>query len=227
MNIADTWANLERDQAWREQEIRFLEGRLVEIPLEGDQELFRRSIIVMLYAHFEGFCKLAFLTYITAINAESIKCAEANYAIAAASLNDVFAELRDPSTKCPEFRNSLPDDTKLHRFARDREFVERSQEITSKLVTIPDSIVDTEDNLKPIVLRKLLFRLGFQHDGLKNVEGSIHQLLEARNTIAHGVSTRGIDEKSYDRLKGAAYTVMNEVRRTVMLSLLNQDYLRK
>src|SRR5947209_14350430 len=34
--------------------------------------------------------------------------------------------------KNSEFRNALPDDSKLHRFARDREFVEKSDNFSDK-----------------------------------------------------------------------------------------------
>src|SRR5215510_14403809 len=120
MNIADLWAEIEEDQAWRLDEIRFFQNQLTLIPNEEKHDQFRRALILLLYAHFEGFCKFVLSLYVNTINGEDITCGEANHTIAAAALSDLFQTLRDPGSKCPEFRSSLPDDTQLHRFARDR-----------------------------------------------------------------------------------------------------------
>src|SRR5206468_479036 len=113
------------------------------IAAEDQQNQFRRALILILYAHFEGFCKFALTLYVNAVNSESIACGEANYAIAAASLADLFMAIRDPERKCPEFRRQLPDETALHRFARDREFVERTADFDRRTVRIPDRVVET------------------------------------------------------------------------------------
>ena len=226
MNVAELWAQIEAEQEWRQQEIRFFERIMSTLERDEDQNQFRRALVMLVYAHFEGFCKFAFLHYVAAINSESLKRKEANYALVAASMDEVFRELREPNKKCQEFKNELPDDTKLHRFARDREFIERCSDIDSSIVLVPDTVVDTESNLKPVVLRKILFRLGFQHDILHHIEGNIQQLLKDRNEIAHGALRDGIPEARYHRVREAAYTAMDEVRRHVMAALTNQAYLR-
>src|SRR5574337_1061994 len=163
MNIPELWAEIEAEQEWRQSEIRFFQNQILNITSEKEQDKFRRVLILMLYAHFEGFCKFAFNLYIDAVNREGITCAEVNFAIAAASLNDLFVSLRDPLKKCSGFKRELPDDTTLHRFARDREFLEQYVEFEKRLVSIPDEVIDIESNLKPIVLRKILYRLGFHY----------------------------------------------------------------
>jgi HEPN superfamily RiboL-PSP-like protein len=45
-----------------------------------------------------------------------------------------------------------------------------------------------ESNLKPVVLRKILFRLGFPPETFASHEGTIHRLVNRRNNIAHGLS---------------------------------------
>jgi hypothetical protein len=122
MNISQLWAEIENEHLWRMNEIRFFQNMLPVDQPGIKQDQFRRALILILYAHFEGFCKFTFLLYVNSVNSEGVTCAQANFAIAAASLSTVFADLRHPDKKCPEFRNSLPDDSKLHRFARDREF---------------------------------------------------------------------------------------------------------
>lgn len=226
MNIAQLWAELENDQAWRQREIRFFQNQSAKLESEKEQNQFRRPLILLLYAHFEGFCKFALSLYVKAINEEGIKCSDADYAIAAASLADLFRTLRNPEKKCEDFRRSLPNDTVLHRFARDREFIERINLFDKRTVNIPDHVVDTESNLKPVVLRKNLYRLGFPHDQFEDIEGKIHLLLKYRNKIAHGELLTGIDREKYERLKDATYKVIDRIKRDVMHSLQNKQYLR-
>ena len=147
MNIADIWAEIESEQAWRQDEIRFFQNQSTFVA-NDKQDQFRRVLILLLYAHFEGFCKFTFTLYVNSVNSVNIKCGEANHAIAAASLSDLFKALRNPEKRCPEFQKALPGDTELHRFARDREFIEQAEKFDQRFVKIPENIVDTESNLK-------------------------------------------------------------------------------
>lgn len=227
MNISELWAEIEAEQSWRLTEIRFFQNQLMRIIDLTEQNRYRRVLILLLYAHFEGFCRFAFTLYINAINRTGRTCGEANYAIAAASLSDIFFALRDPSSKCAVFRRTLPDDNVLHRFARDREFIEMSTGFQSKPISIPEKIADTESNLKPIVLRKILYRLGFRHDQFEQIEGDIHLLLNYRNGISHGETRDGIPEDKYELVKRAAYKVMDEIKSEVMTALQKNSFLRE
>jgi RiboL-PSP-HEPN len=225
-NIEDILTELEREQTWRYDEIRFFQNQSTQVS-DVRQNQFRRVIILLLYAHFEGFCKFAFTLYVNNINAAHIKCEEANYAIAAASLSDLFNALQDSDRKCSVFRNALPEETKIHKFARQRDFLEQSDEFDNRIVRISETLVDTESNLKPIVLQKILYRLGFPHDRLNSVDGEINQLLNYRNKIAHGESTSGIDVQEYFRLRDASFNIMNEVKKLVSEALQERHYLRQ
>lgn len=226
MKLDELWAEIEAEQEWRQAEMRFFQNQLVHIPSEAEQDKFRRALILLLYAHFEGFSKFVFTLYINAINSEGVSCEQANYAIAAASLNDVFKALRDPQSKCSEFKDKLPDDSELHRFARDREFMQRSKELEKRKISISDAVVDTESNLKPIILRKILYRLGFRHDQFESIEGKIHCLLNRRNGIGHGESKDGIPLGKYNELRDAAYEIMDGIKSGVMNALQERHYLR-
>jgi len=196
------------------------------ISLDAERDRFRRALVLLLYAHFEGFCRFAFTLYVNAINNAGINCAQASSAVAAASLSDLFKALRNPQKKIPEFRRVLPDDTKLHRFGREREFVERAADFSNRPVQVRDDIVDTESNLNPVVLRKNLYRLGFSHNQFSAQEASINQLLEYRNKISHGEMQAGLKSDRYDQLSTSALAVMQEVKRQVMDAIENERYLR-
>lgn len=226
MNLTEFWAEIEANQTWRVDEIRFFQNRLIEIDPVEKQDQYRRVLVLLLYAHFEGFCKFALLHYVRGVNEAKVKCGEVSYAIAATTFADVFQTLRNPQKKCDVFRRSLPDDAKLHRFARDREFLERINELETKPVDITDTVVDTESNLKPVVLKKILYRLGLPHDTFNSLEGQINKLLNYRNDIAHGETKSGIPEKIYEELRDDVYSIMDQVKREVMNALQNKQYLR-
>jgi len=226
MNLAALRAELESDRAWREEEIRAFQNRGSTIQDEQELNRYRRALVLLLYAHYEGFCKFAFTLYATAINSSGISCGEATYAIAAASLSDMFHDLRDTRKKCDFFRRELPDDAKLHQFAREREFIERAAEVERRTVKIPDDVVDTESNLTPIVLRKNLYRLGLPHDQFESHEGKIHQLLNLRNGISHGDLKEGVEETAYLRLRAAAFSIMSGLGTGIMKALSERAYSR-
>ena len=219
MNVAEIRAQLEQELAWRIDEILFFQNLCAAIDDESQRERFRRALVLLLYANFEGFCKFSLSLYVSTINAEQIECSVANYAIAAASLGDVFASLRNVTSRAKEFKNDAPDDTKLHRFARDREFVERALDIMSRKVAIPDNVVDTESNLNPVVLRKNLYRLGLPHDQFLNLEPEIHHLLSLRNKIAHGETKQGLPFREYEQLRDSAFQVMNKTSSEITRAL--------
>ena len=134
--------------------------------------------------------------------------------------------LADPNSKNDFFRKGAPKDDKLHFIWRSQEFFRRLAEVLGRAVDIPDEIVDTESNLWPIVLKKNLFRLGFDHECLSAHDGTIHNLVNRRNNIAHGLERSGISEGDFDKLQKAVYEVMDEVMSMVMTSLSKQSFLR-
>lgn len=211
METPEFRAQLETEREWRDAELRFFHNQCEALRDEAERERFRRAMVLLLYSHFEGYCKFALLLYVSAVNQASINCQQATSAIAAAALHDIFLKLRDGSGRAPEFRNALPEDKKLHRFALDKEFIERSAEIMLRPVVIPDSVVNMESNLKPLVLRKNLYRLGLQHDGFSSHEGAINKLLESRNKIAHGQARSGIQRGYYEELRESASGVMSGI----------------
>ncbi|MCZ2480061.1 hypothetical protein G9H64_06215 [Aquirufa nivalisilvae] len=226
MVVDNLWAEIEAEQSWRTDEIRFFQNQISNIPTEEKQAQFRRAIILILYAHFEGFSKFAFNLYVNTINTENVKCKDANFSLVAATLSDLFTELRNPDKKSEIFRRTLPDDSKLHRFSRDKDFVENSSLFEERIVNIPELFIDMESNLKPLVLRKNLFRLGFDHEAFNSFEGNISRLLNLRNGIAHGELRDGITEREYDEIRGMVFSIMNGIKSKIMDALVNRNFLR-
>lgn len=227
MTLDDFAIELERDQESREAEVRFLQNLVAELDLSEDAaDRYRRSLVLMLYAHFEGAVKFSLQTYLRFVNEQGLKVSEVSSAIAAASLNDVLHALRDTKKKCDLFRRPLPDDSALHRFARERDFVDQLGDVLSRPVSIKDGFVDMESNLKPVVLQKLLYQVGLDPRMFAEHDGTIHKLLAIRNKISHGESMLGVKAVDYDQLRTATLRVMTELKAGLRQSLRTAAYRR-
>jgi hypothetical protein len=217
---------VEEERAWREKELRFLRNQVALLSAESDRYIARKALVVMLYAHFEGTCRALLSIYVNKLNLLQLKAHNVAPSLSAASLSDVFRGLRDPNKKCRVFARQLPDDSALHRFARDKEFIEVAWKFAERTVTIDvDDVVDTESNLKPIVLRKILFRLGLDPELAEPWEGTINQLLQRRNDVAHGSARVGLTEKDYAKLEQAVTLVIDDLVQAVSRAVSEQHYL--
>jgi hypothetical protein len=226
VNVVDLRAQLELDLTWRATELVFLHNQISSLDKEDDRNLLRRFAVVMLYAHFEGFTKTALSIYADAINAEQVEAIKAHEAIAALTLSDALRTLCNPDRKSDLFRRALPHDGELHRFARQREFVERWRDFSTMVVSIPiDDVVDTESNLRPVVLRKCLYRLGLDASIVDNYGGVINELLNRRNAVAHGSSKEGVQEVVYGNLHRRVTELMEALILAIISAVENRTYL--
>src|SRR6266849_5075140 len=99
MNVAELRAELESDRAWREEELLAFQNRGALIEDDSERDRYRRALVVLLYAHYEGYCKFAFSSYVAVINSSGVRCGDADYAVAAASLSEAFHALSNPEKK--------------------------------------------------------------------------------------------------------------------------------
>jgi len=222
---ADIISQIEEQLTWRLNELRFLKNQLFTIENEDDKNRYRKSLVVMLYAYYEGFCKAAFQIYVKAINSQNILTSDANIFIRTSSMHEVFLAYGDDSKKDEIFRRSLPDDTKLHKYSRQITFVGEFANFLSKTVNIPEKIVDTESNLKPVVLKKILYRLGFPVEQVQISEDTINKLLTYRNSISHGSRRLGITDNEYERLESDVKILMNSIREIINNAIIDESYL--
>ena len=124
MTPLDLRAQLEHDLTWRLDELRHLRNLLTYEEKEDLRRELRKAIIVMLYAHFEGFCKVAFQSYVSAVNALSRPRRDVNKHLRASAMAGTFRAYDNRDRKNKVFKNDLPDDTKLHRYSRQVDFLE-------------------------------------------------------------------------------------------------------
>ncbi|MCY1161784.1 HEPN [compost metagenome] len=213
MDINAFRTQLELDWDWRWDELKLLKNMSSNLNLnQGD--IYRRSLVVFLYAHFEGFFQFALTHYIETINDQNIPCSQANTHLISATLSGVFKALRDDNAKCDFFRNDAPEDTKLHRFYRENQFIENSSDIFSRCVQIQTTCIDLESNLSPVVFKKNLYKLGLPYELDREVEGHLLRLKNIRNKIAHGERKEGVNINEYEGFE-------NSVIRTITSTMAN------
>jgi hypothetical protein len=217
-------ADIEQDYWWRKDEIRFFEHYLRLTVSARERDVFRKALVLLLYSHLEGFCKFTLSVYVRGVNTAALQVGDVCSQIAAAGMSGLLSSLCDPQRKSDFFRRKLPDDTTLHRFARQAEFASRLAEFSSQPVCVPEEIVDMESNITPFVLRKNLFRLGLFHRKFESREGTLHRLLSMRNSIAHGARRHGIDKKEYKELKSETDGLMKGIRQEIVRALINEEY---
>ena len=227
MTLNDFTAEIEAEITWREEEMQMLAKALLnQSNVEHDR--LRKAMVVMMYSHLEGFTKFALLHYLAAVNKRNLSLGQASYCIAAAAAVALFKDLRDPNRKSDYFRSSLPDDTSLHRFARDRHFIdEYDKHIAKSAISISDAVVDMDSNLKPEVLSKNLYRLGLPFQLSKSIQGNLVVLLNHRNKIAHGEMRKGVDTSRFQLCKKAFDETVKYLKSTLIAAYRDEAFLKE
>jgi hypothetical protein len=226
MNLADMWAQLESDLDWRQEEIRLLSNSIMNLARESDRDRTRRAQLVMLYAHIEGFSKVALSTYLKAINELALKSQVAVEGIVASAFADVFHAITYGDPKRKIFKRALPQDEGLSLFSTRCEFVSQVETYLSRPLNVPERAVDTESNLNSTVLRRNLAKLGFPVDKFASYETDLDELVYRRHGIAHGIDIQPVHKEVYDRLQRAAFHFMDELTPSMVGAIENEEYLK-
>lgn len=217
-SLDEVYGDLEGDRHAREAEISLLE-RLIPASPGADRDSLKRSLVLLIYSHVEGYCKFALLTYVAWINAAELKCVDASYPLVAATMGRIFAALRDPNSKHDYFRNIAPLDASLHLSAREQVFVESYDRLVGAQVNIADKVVDTKSNVTPELLMKLMFQLGLNYREVEKHSGNLSKLLGIRNAIAHGDRLKVPRDEDVRDFKETAAAVMAFLQSEVYLAL--------
>lgn len=222
---------LETELTWRESEIKFLKNLLINLKNEDEENTYRKALVVMLYAHYEGFCAFAFQTYVLAINEERLLRKQVNSSLVAASLNQEFSLFENEEYKEERFtrvfRKRAPDDKKLFKFSKRIYLLESLDNFLEQQIEIPDKVVNTENNLWPEVLKKLLYSLGLPENTFARHEDAIKTLVNTRNGISHGKDKEGIDVSTFGKLENATSDINKTIIKLIKKALANKEYLRE
>ena len=107
MTSEDFRGELYREHEWRFDEVRALKNAIAREPRESRDNL-RKSIVILLYAHFEGFCIFALQHYLNALNQLRLPCHLVIPAVIAGAWDRVFNAMEHGDQKSQIFRQALP-----------------------------------------------------------------------------------------------------------------------
>lgn len=145
---------LEVELAWRQEELAFFKNQLNGIP-EEHKDKYRKSLVLLLYSHMEGYVKICLQTYIQYINSQELVRKDVKTGLMVASMYREFAAYENLDRKGEIFRKELPEDARLHRLYRRVDFMEKVEDFKEQELNIDNQIIDTESNLWYIVLQKI------------------------------------------------------------------------
>lgn len=207
-DLSDT---LSTELAWRKKEFTEIKY-LVEtshIP-RHKKNVFIRSGIAMIYAHWEGYLKLAGRYYLEYIYYQRVKNSDLEYNFLTISL----------VSKTSLFDSGL-------KFSAYEKVVNFFNESLDSQASIPyKNIIDTESNLSSKVLKEIIWCLGLNYAPFEPKEKLIDQrMLAKRNNIAHG-EYLAVSEKDVVDLRDEILSLMNEFKNQIENDALNKAFLK-
>ena len=226
MTADDLRAELEEELAWRQEDFAFFKNQLNSISDEVKKDRYRKSLVLILYSHMEGYIKIALQTYIKYINAQNLPRKDVIPGLMAASMNQEFNAYDNLDKKCAIFRRELPEDNVLHRFCRRVDFLDQLEDFKNEPLIIEDSVINTESNLRHVVLQKNLYKIGLPVNMFDQYHRDIDALVNRRNSIAHGDSRSGVTSQEFSNWEGKIYRVMDDITRLIYDYANHKQYLQ-
>ena len=224
MTADELRAALETELAWRQEELAFFKNQLNEVE-ESNKNKYRKSLVLILYSHMEGYIKIGLQTYIQYINFQGLNRRDVNTGLMVASMHKEFIAYENMERKSEFFRKALPDDTRLHRLYRRVDFMEKMENFKEQELVIDDQIIDTESNLWYIVLQKNLYKIGLPVDLFDDYRSDIDALVNRRNSIAHGNFKSGVTDIEFSNWERKVSEILEGITRLLYDYARNKRYL--
>lgn len=206
------WANqLEDDLSWREAELGSLKTQVAMAPkMSTQQTALLRAMWAMLYAHFEGFCKFAWDTYLDALASLSIKRKVFRPEICQFSMTKEFKILNGDLSAGAIFL-----------------FCEKTfNELLEKDIEFKVGL-ETDSNLWPNLFKENIEKICISCASIESEKVFIKSLVARRNDIAHGkkLIIDSLDE--YQKYENSALLVMHDLAINIVDSLEKRTYLKE
>ncbi|MZQ82727.1 hypothetical protein GQF01_11505 [Paenibacillus sp. 5J-6] len=187
---------LDRDFTWRQHELYEAKSILRTVNKhEHQKKVMQRALIVLLYAHFEGFIKYCLTQYLDYICKYSdTKAVALKDELLVYSFKKRFSTLQGKSS----LENRI-------------EFVNKIKEVFEIPLSLDDESIDTKSNLKSNVLNDLFRELGIlleiDRQKLKDIDTLVHR----RNSVAHGENMSMLKDDEFYKLEQGILFVMEKV----------------
>ena len=225
MTADEMRVELETEMAWRQEEMGFFKNQLNNIA-DNEKDRYRKSLIILLYSHMEGYIKICLQIYIKYINSQHLLRKDVISELIVSGMSKEFHAYENLDRKCEFFKSFLPNDTQLHRYYRHIDFINQIDDFLELLLTIEDGVIDTESNLWHAVLKKNLYKVGLPIDAFDEYSNDINALVNRRNSIAHGSAKSGVVQQEYEKWENKVNEIMSDITRIVYDFAYNKRYLK-
>ncbi len=253
VNVSRYRELIEEDLFWRLEEINFFNNQLnnfraidsSEIEIERvkvEKDKYRKSLVLILYAHFEGFFRYSFEVYAEALNNENVEIHKVVEPLAASSNSSEFEDYED-ITKYAGLDSDLFN-REIKKLEKRIDFLskveaKRNQPLKLHIGNHSDkkSIIYTASNLKSEIIERILYAFGVHQDlGISKSEfgqltGRITQLTIKRNIIAHGDNKasefkNGVPESEYSDFKNSFDKIVELIPIVITKAMNEKLYLK-
>ncbi|WP_330202804.1 MAE_28990/MAE_18760 family HEPN-like nuclease [Cyanobacterium sp. DS4] len=201
---------LAEDLAWRKKELSEVKS-LIELKDISEQKhkLFLRSGICILYAHWEGFVKLASNSYLEFVRMQKLSYDQLASNFVALAMKEKLKETKD--TNKPSLYIPVCD---FFLFE------------LNKKSNLPKEAISTASNLSSEMLKEIMSILGLNFADYSTKSKLIDEkLLKSRNEIAHG-NYLLIDREEYLELHIEIINLLNIFKNQVENACLQEKYKR-
>lgn len=217
---------IQKELAWRKHEISQL--MLIHNRIKST-DVIAKSIILLLYAHWEGFIKKSCKLYIKYVSERKVKIPEL-------TINFHAIVLHDSARRCIE--------TNAQNLKQELAFLKKQDKMLGKRFKVKvdidndfdEEIIDTKHNLNSKVLRNIIEIIGVKYnDAIKARENYIDKnLLANRNTIGHGskldndtLQNGALEVEEIEKLKNFAVTMLDYFADVLMDYVEQEFFLRE
>ncbi|MCK8496070.1 MAE_28990/MAE_18760 family HEPN-like nuclease [Spirosoma sp. RP8] len=208
MTLSGYWQQIEDDLDWRQSELASLKILVLTTNPQTKKALLR-SLLAMLYAHYEGFCKNALIVYAKAICESGSAVNMHNESLILTSLKSAFKRVRGmPDREIFNFING--------GFAS----------VVSEAINIKYNEEFETSNLYPNVLEDLCAKMGIECPELNNRRILVKSLVGRRNDIAHGKDNDVKDLNEYNKYEEATIDVMYSLALSIEEAMRKQRFLK-
>ena len=177
---------LDKDLAWRKHELSQL---FMILDTVESKEVIGKSIILLLYAHWEGFVKKSSKCYLKYVSERKIKLQEL-------TLNFHAIVLRNHAKACIDL-NALNLSNEFAFIQKHNKMLEKQFKVKIDVDNEFDKeLIDTQHNLSSKVLKNIIEIVGVTYnDAIKTRSNYIDSnLVKHRNAIGHGNRMQGSDD---------------------------------
>lgn len=209
--VDDLTNRLARELAWRKRELSDLKYYMGLMPPDSTRrKVLGRCSVTILYAHWEGFVKLAGRYFLEFIAMQRHRNEELHPNLLTLSMRKQV-DFVSKALKASEFG-------KITTF-----FLSQMPD----RATIPyKTAIDTGSNLSSTVLREILWCLGLDYRPFETREKFIDsRLLGRRNFVAHGEATN-VDPREYDEMREGVIAMMTNLKTQIENSALLKAYVK-